>query len=65
MADQFKRDPKYRLYIRLDGYLQPVAGSSVYRYTMPKNGRWVDITDCTNLCCTTSTTTTTTTTTLG
>lgn len=56
-----RRNPRLRLYIRLDGLNQPIPGSDVLRKTTPKNGRWIDITDCATLCCTTTTTTTTTT----
>lgn len=58
-----RRDPRLRLYIRLDANLQPIAGSSVLRKKKPSFGTWVDITDAANLCCTTTTTTSTSTTT--
>lgn len=57
-----KLDPKLKLWIRLDGYGQAIAGSSVRRRNPPKVGRWLNISDCVDQCgCFTSTTTTTTT----
>lgn len=51
---KFTRDSRYRLYIRLDGNGNPIAGTSEYRLTPPKtrsNGNWVDITACAFSCC--------------
>lgn len=44
-------NPREHLYLRLDGNNRPIAGSGVYRKTMPKNGQWVDVTLCAAKCC--------------
>lgn len=56
-----RRNPRLRMYIRLNASGQAIPGSSILRYKKPTSGRWVDITDAVELCCTTTTTTTSTT----
>jgi hypothetical protein len=59
-----KRNPRLRLFIRLDASRNPIPGSSILRYRIPRGqGLWVDITDCAAICCQTTTTSSTTTTT--
>lgn len=45
-----RRHPSWRLWIRVTGSGEPVAGSDQWRKKKP-SGRWVDITNCARLCC--------------
>lgn len=46
-----RRNPRLRLYIRLDGLNQAIPGSSLLRFHKPRNGKWVDITNNVGNCC--------------
>jgi len=56
-----KRNPNLHLFIRLDANFEPVPGSDIYRKQIPKDGRWIDLTECARICCVFTTTSTTTT----
>lgn len=57
-----RRDPKLRVFVKIDRNGQPVPSVLIYRRNAPISGRWKEIEN--DYCCpsTTSTTTTTTTT---
>ncbi len=43
-----------KLFIRIDSSGRSIPGSAVYRNSIPKIGRWIEVTA--NSCCTTTTT---------
>lgn len=45
-----RRHPSWRLWIRLSGSGEPIAGSDQWRKKKPA-GKWVDITNCAKQCC--------------
>jgi hypothetical protein len=55
-----KRDPNYRVFVKIDRAGNVIPGVLLSRQQQPKKGRWREIVA--NICCTTSSTTTTTTT---
>jgi len=57
-----KRDPRLRVFVKLDRAGNVVPGILLSRVKQPKSGRWLEI--IANVCCTTTSTTTTTTTTV-